>query len=97
MATVLRQVLDIFEQATGPLALSEVARELGIERGVLEGMLQYWVRKGKLREVTGGTQICPICNRSDECALVPDMPRRYELVTDGDPDFGVDPPAMCCG
>ncbi len=97
MATVLRKVLLIFENAKGPLSLTEVARTLDIEPGMLEGMLQYWVRKGKLREVAGGALICPICNKADDCALMPDMPRRFELVGEDTPDFQVKPPTVCCG
>jgi hypothetical protein len=84
MATVLRQVLDVFEQTTGPLSLAQVARELGVERGVLDGMIQHWVRKGKLRETNGDGQICGSCGGAEGCPFVTPMPRRYELAN-GDP------------
>ena len=49
--TMLRQVLQHFEQRSGAISLMQMARDLGVERAVLQDMLDYWVRKGRLREV----------------------------------------------
>ncbi|MBZ0298906.1 MAG: FeoC-like transcriptional regulator, partial [Anaerolineae bacterium] len=57
MAT-LRQVLNHFEQQTGAISLNAMARELGVERPMLQEMIDYWVRKGRLREANAGTS-CP--------------------------------------
>ncbi len=50
---MLHQVLQAFETATGPVSLDELSRELGIERGALEGMIAFWVRKGRLQDSAG--------------------------------------------
>ena len=52
MATVLTQVLQVFVECSQPLSMPEIARQLDVPQGMLEGMLQYWVHRGKLREVT---------------------------------------------
>jgi FeoC like transcriptional regulator len=50
---MLQQVLQAFETATGPISLDELSRDLGVERGALEGMIAFWVRKGRLKESGG--------------------------------------------
>ncbi|MBE0690266.1 MAG: hypothetical protein IH587_09125, partial [Anaerolineae bacterium] len=47
----MRAVLDQFAATSGPVSLAEMAQRLALEPGILEGMIAYWVRKGKLREV----------------------------------------------
>jgi hypothetical protein len=96
MTTTLRQVLNIFEESAHPLSLAEIARDLGVEAGVLEGMLQYWVHRGRLREVSGDAAICPMCSKHEHCAIMPDMPRRYELVTGSRRELPLSPNCLCC-
>jgi len=79
--STLRQVLTIFETTTAPLTLPQMARELDISVDRLETMLQYWVRKGKLRESSSGGD-CGGCSKSGHCAHVVEMPRSYELASD---------------
>jgi hypothetical protein len=81
MATTLREVLKAFENARGPLSLNDMARSLDITPSMLDGMIDYWVRKGKIRECSGGSA-CASCGSAKNCAYSPTMPRRYELVTD---------------
>lgn len=83
MTTLLRQVLSVFEQANGPLSLGQVARELGVERGALEGMIDHWVRKGKLRAVSSD-QMCSSCGGAQGCPFVARLPRRYELAPESE-------------
>lgn len=78
----LRQVLTIFENADGPLSLPGIARELDVSQARLEMMIQHWVRRGKIRE-SGGLSECGSCGHQDGCAFVMEMPRSYELVSDG--------------
>jgi hypothetical protein len=92
MATLLREVLAAFENTRQPLTLNQLAHELDISPGMLEGMLDYWVHKGRLREVGG--ERCTTCGSAGNCPFVPRMPRSYELVTGEDP-----PPCpsnQCC-
>lgn len=82
MASKLRQILDIFEQNAGrPLSVRQVARELDVETGILEGMLHHWVRKGKLREINIDPTECASCGAANSCAYTMQMPKSYELVT----------------
>jgi len=92
--TTLRQVLQTFEEARAPRTLTQLARELDIPPGMLEGMIDHWVRKGKLRE-TGSGPACTTCGQSASCPFIAKMPRSFELVTD---DEGAPPPLCdCCG
>jgi hypothetical protein len=83
MATLLREVLAAFENTRQPLTLNQLARELDISPGMLEGILDYWVHKGRLREVGG--ESCTACGSAGNCPFVPRMPRSYELVTGEEP------------
>ena len=51
---MLRELLRLVETAEGPISLSDLARQLGVDAAVLDGMLQHWVRKGRL-VVEGGS------------------------------------------
>ncbi len=91
--TTLRQVLQAFEEARAPRTLSQLARELDISSGMLEGMIDHWVRKGRLRE-TGSGAACTTCGENGSCPFVAKMPRSFELATD---DGDAPPPCHCCG
>lgn len=84
---MLQQVLEAFEQASGPVSLDELSRELGIERGALEGMIAFWVRKGRLREVVagcgGGGPGCSCAARPEGCAFATAGPRTITLAPRG--------------
>jgi hypothetical protein len=46
---MLHRVLSELESAEGAVDLGEMAQRLGVERTALEGMIEFWVRKGRLR------------------------------------------------
>jgi hypothetical protein len=92
MSTTLRQVLEQFEQSEGTVSLPQMARALGIERGTLQNMIDYWVRKGKLREV--GAPACTTCGSAAACPFVVALPRCYELAT---AEPAVTPATVSCG
>lgn len=79
MAATLRQVLEQFEQNQGAVSLPQMARTLDLDRAMLQTMIDYWVRKGKLREV--GAPACTTCGSVSGCPFVMTLPRCYELVT----------------
>ena len=79
--STLRQVLTIFETAVTPLSMPQIARQLDVSPEQLEGMIQHWVRKGKIRENKAATE-CGSCGHGSSCPFVLDLPRSYELVTD---------------
>lgn len=78
--STLRQVLTIFENTTTPLSLPQIAHELSISTEALDGMLQYWVRKGRLKE-TAAMRECGTCGSKDGCAFVVELPHSYELAS----------------
>jgi hypothetical protein len=81
----LRQVLSIFENATAPLSLPQIAKELEVSRDSLDSMIQHWVRKGKIREGAASLSDCETCSSNNgSCAYVVDLPRTYELVREDD-------------
>lgn len=92
--TMLRHVLQHFEQRSGAISLVQMARDLGVERAVLQDMLDYWVRKGRLREVQNSA--CGTCGcGSGGCPLMVMLPRMYELVRD-DPSVNLPIPSCSC-
>lgn len=94
MTTTLRTVLSAFEDARAPLSLRELAAQLDVAPGMLEGMLAHWVRKGKLREVSSASQ-CGSCGGANGCPFMLHMPRAYELVGDNEPPNS--PSCTLCG
>lgn len=80
---MLQQVLEALEQAPGPLSLDELSQRLGVERGALEGMIAFWVRKGRLRD-TGqglcGGRGCSCSTRPQGCAFDSAAPRTITLL-----------------
>lgn len=81
----LRQVLSIFENATAPLSLPQIAEDLEVSQDRLESMIQHWVRKGKIREGAAALSDCETCGSNNgSCAFVVDLPRTYELAREGD-------------
>lgn len=93
MASPLREVLAIFTNQTGPVSVNQMARDMAIEPALLRDMIDYWVRKGKLREVTGSSTACTTCGGKTGCPFVVSLPRYYELAREG--DVASDPPCAC--
>jgi hypothetical protein len=77
----LRELLSLFESGQA-LSLAQISRKFGIEQGVLESMLDFWVRKGKLR--LSPYNGCAECGQNHVCPLGAALPRRYELATGDD-------------
>jgi len=86
---VLHQVLQEIEAAQGAVNLNELSRKLGVERGALVGMIQYWVRKGRLKDDSQAEEI-PLnscassacghsCPGPQGCPFVMQLPRTYTL------------------
>jgi hypothetical protein len=48
---MLLQILEEMRQSTAPVNGDDLARQLGIEKSALEGMLNQLVSQGKLRKV----------------------------------------------
>ncbi len=91
MTATLRDVLRAFETADRPRTLKHLARELDITPGLLDSMIQHWVRKGKLRPIHAGTA-CTTCGSAGQCAFITPLPPTYALVTD---DMPLSHPPAC--
>ena len=83
---MLHQVLHEIEQAKGPITLNELSRKLNVEPSALLGMIEFWVRKGRLRddEIETAVACAPdschdSCGSFSNCAFVAKMPRSYTL------------------
>lgn len=74
----LREVLATFETGRAH-SIQQLSDELGTDAGVLESMLEFWVRKGRLRHA--GYSNCAECGVGHACAMRTVQPRRYELAT----------------
>lgn len=89
---MLRQVLQELESARGLVSLDDVSRKLGVERSALDGMVDFWVRKGRLRAdyLTAGTgscagdtcgafcSSCPLAEGVNSCRLSMHIQKAYE-------------------
>lgn len=92
---MLHQVLQALETAGGPVSLHELSRQLGIDPGVLEDMIAFWVRKGRLQTGAGGVcgggcGGCGGCGggggcgpRAEACVFKAGGPRTITLVERG--------------
>ena len=82
---MLWQVLHEVEAAQGPLDLNELSRRLGVSRGTLDGMIQFWVRKGRLvNDLVVDDSVCavgdcPGCGGPQGCPFTMKMPQTYSL------------------
>jgi len=69
--------------------LADLSRKLDVEPSALEGMLGFWVRKGRLQSSShGGCSTSAVCGGScggaQVCPFVIQMPHTFSLVTDRD-------------
>jgi hypothetical protein len=86
---VLTQVLQELESAQGPVSLDDLSRKLGVERTALEGMIAFWVRKGRLKEdyaavlqgLCPGAECDSTCPGAESCRWVTNLPRSFSLLT----------------
>ena len=84
---MLRQVLTEFENAQDALNLNDLARKLNVERSALEGMIQFWVRKGRIADsqltsnaapsACSGLSCAGSCPGAESCPFVMQLPRTF--------------------
>ena len=84
---MLYDVLQALEHAPGPISLEQLSKQLGVERAVLEDMISFWVRKGRLRDSSMmGKHACPTggchgCSPHEEgCIFDQAGPRTITLI-----------------
>lgn len=86
--SLLNSILETIEHADGPVSLTQIALDLHIDPTALQAMIDYLVRKGRLRVVgaADGTLCaitgCATCSSAGPvaCPLVVNAPTRYEVV-----------------
>ena len=85
---MLNQVLQEIQQANSPITINELGRKMGIESSALQGMIDFWVRKGRLRdddalvedEAACDTGSCgDSCYGLTACPFTAKMPRSYSI------------------
>ena len=64
---MLWQVLHAVEAAHTPLDLNELSRRLDVDRSVLDGIIQFWVRKGRLVEDAAAGEVSGVACASHGC------------------------------
>jgi hypothetical protein len=84
--SLLLSVLHAIQAADGPVTLSELSHQLEIEPGALEGIIAFWVRKGRLTASCGaatacGPAACSACAPANAggCPFVIGASARWEL------------------
>lgn len=90
---MLRQVLREIQESQRLMNLGELSRRLGIERSALEGMIAFWVRKGRLKEDLSAQIIetctdgdCGLsCTQTPGCALIKKSSRAFSFVPSSSP------------
>lgn len=83
MSSTLRQLLTRLETSRDPLSLPQLASEFNVSLSRLDEMLQYWVRKGRLRLNSNGSTCatgCESCGSSGACPYIVATPRTFEVV-----------------
>lgn len=95
MASQLREVLNQFEVQREPVSVRAMARHMEINPNVLQGMIDYWVRKGKLRATSSSGEMCTTCGDQPTCPFVVHMPDYYELARD-ESENAPPPSCTCC-
>jgi hypothetical protein len=81
--TKLRQFLDHIESSPGATSLGSIARELDISVGQVENLLEYWVRKGRLK-IQQPAGDCGSCASSGSCPFLGESLHAYQSVGDED-------------
>jgi hypothetical protein len=87
---MLYQVLEEIEKARGPVLVKDLGQKLNIDPGVLIGMIQFWIQKGRLcddDEMAGEGMTCAggcggaSCgsNGITTCTFVAKMPKTYSI------------------
>jgi len=86
---MLTQVLLEIKSAQNSLNLNELSHKLDIDRSALDGMIQFWVRKGRLRDDNAdfaamASTCSPLscggsCAGVAVCPFVAKMPKTYSI------------------
>jgi hypothetical protein len=87
---MLHAILHEIETAPEPMTMRALSRKLGVQPSALEGMIQFWVRKGRLVvdagpggvssiSACGGKRCLRSCPGPAQCPLVSDPLTTYTI------------------
>ncbi|MCP4428693.1 MAG: hypothetical protein GY803_29760 [Chloroflexi bacterium] len=84
---MLHQVLHEISQVNGPVMLTDLSRKLDIAPSALQGMIDFWVRKGRLKDddaetkaaMTCGSGCGSACMGMSSCSFIAKMPKTYSV------------------
>jgi hypothetical protein len=79
--STLSKLLDLLEESQGALSFQSLAQELEVTQARVKGMVDYWIRKGKIKASATLTD-CGSCGVLENCPFVLDLPKTYELVNE---------------
>lgn len=79
--TTLRRLLTVFEESSGAQSIQSLASILDLRPERVESMVDFWVRKGRIRVLISPSD-CGSCSALGDCPFILEMPRTYELVRD---------------
>jgi len=74
---MLTQLVELLENKTNGLSLSEISRALNAQPSAVLSMIQLLVRKGKLIEIGPDGKSCTTCDLQSECNLLAARGTRY--------------------
>ena len=82
---LLYNVLHKIEGNDGPVSINDIARELNVDASAVEGMISFWVNKGRLKRIGGtacvpsGCSTCSMVKGQTGCPFTISGPNGYEL------------------
>ena len=77
--STLRKLLALIEESPGTLSITSLSRELEVSPGRVEDMLEFWIRKGRIKAKSNLAE-CGNCSAQGDCPFLLEMPNTYELV-----------------
>ena len=95
-SSTLGRVIELFEEEQGVYSLTELASRLNLSTEQVESMLDFWVKKGRLKKSSANTDQCSGCFDSNRCPFILELPETYELVEEeGKSSIKMVPPVHC--
>ena len=84
---MLHRVLQEIRQTSGPVTLTQLGRKLDIDPEALQGIITFWVRKGRLKDddaemetaVTCASSCGSSCAGMSACDFVAKMPQTWSV------------------
>lgn len=87
---MLFELLRLIETAEGPVTPADLQRRLGVDQATIAGMIEFWVRKGRLHVNERSEAVCApgcadaacscgSCSGVEACPFIARLPRTFEL------------------